>query len=147
MSEINIPVEICREDVKLPEYANPHDAGLDIRAAEGVEIEPYKTVVIPSGLKVAIPIGYEIQIRPRSGLSLKTNLRIANSPGTIDTSYRDEIGVIATNVGNTFIYINKGDRIAQIVLNEVPTIKWTLVDSVASIGQNRRGGYGHTGIK
>jgi dUTP pyrophosphatase len=145
MSQINIPIEICREGIELPQYARHGDAGMDIRAAETIEIEPYKTQVIPTGLKVAIPIGYEIQIRPRSGLSLKSDLRVANAPGTVDAGYRDEIGIIVTNTGSNYIVVSKGDRIAQMVLNEVPKINWTPVDSVASIGQNRGGGYGSTG--
>lgn len=145
MSQINIPVEICKEGIELPRYAKPGDAGMDVRSAITIEIEPYQTVIIPTGLKVAIPKGYEIQIRPRSGLSLKTGLRVANSPGTVDAGYRDEIGVIMTNTGNNYITVNKGDRIAQIVLSEVPIMNLVLVDSVSSIGQNRGGGYGHTG--
>lgn len=138
-------VEICRENVQLPTYSNIGDAGMDIRAAENVEIMPGETKIIPTGLKVAIPAGYEIQIRPRSGLSLKTPLRIANSPGTIDSGYRDEIGIIISNSSifsdelNTYsidekgnkngIYsIKFGDRIAQIVLCKYETIEFEEVE-------------------
>lgn len=160
--EVEISVEICREGVSLPEYANFGDAGMDIRAAEDIDILPGETVVIPTGLKVAIPIGYEIQVRPRSGVSLKTPLRLVNSPGTIDSGYRDEMGVIMHNSSKegTEIYsisekgnkqgiyrINKGDRVAQIVLNEVPVIKWSICDDVATIGINRGGGFGSSGVK
>ena len=95
--EVEVFVEVCREDVQLPEYANFGDAGMDIRAAVDIDILPGQTVVIPTGLKVAIPVGYEIQVRPRSGVSLKTPLRVVNSPGTIDSGYRDEVGVIINN--------------------------------------------------
>ena len=91
-------VEIYRENVQLPTYSNIGDAGMDIRAAENVEIMPGETKIIPTGLKVAIPAGYEIQIRPRSGLSLKTPLRIANSPGTIDSGYRDYSNLIIRQI-------------------------------------------------
>lgn len=90
-------IEKCREDIDLPSYSNKGDAGMDIRAAENKIILPGQTVVIPTGLKVVIPEGYELQIRPRSGLSLNTPLRIVNSPGTIDSGYRDEVGVILSN--------------------------------------------------
>ena len=161
MDEIEIFIEKCREDVELPQYANYGDAGMDICAAEEVTINPGETVVIPTGLKLAIPIGYEIQVRPRSGISLKNPLRIPNSPGTIDSGYRDELGIIMSNISNANegifrigekgnnqgVYeIKKGDRVAQIVLQKVPVIKFTEVDSVKEIGQNRHGGYGSTGI-
>lgn len=164
MEEIEILVEKCREGIELPKYANFGDAGMDVCAAEDVIIKPSQTVVIPTGLKMVIPIGYEIQVRPRSGISLKNPLRLVNSPGTIDAGYRDEIGVIMSNVSNEQ-YINegpirigekgnkqgvyeikKGDRIAQLVLQRVPVIKFTEVDSVANIGENRGGGLGSTGI-
>lgn len=158
--EIKILVEICRNDVKLPEYANLGDAGMDIRAAEDVDILPGQTVVIPTGLKVAIPVGYEIQVRPRSGVSLKTPLRIVNSPGTIDSGYRDEMGIIMHNssIEGDEIYsisdkgnkqgiyrIKKGERVAQIVLNEIPVIKWEITDDVNKEGNNRGGGFGSSG--
>lgn len=164
MEEIEIFVEKCRENIELPAYANYGDAGMDVCAAEDITIKPGETVVIPTGLKLAIPLGYEIQVRPRSGISLKNPLRIPNSPGTIDSGYRDELGIIMTNTSeqeyleegpykigekgnNKGIYeIKKGDRIAQIVLQKVPTIKFTEVASVKEIGQNRNGGYGSTGV-
>lgn len=173
LSEVEVSIELCREGAILPGYARTGDSGMDIYAAEDVFIEPGQTVIIPTGLKLAIPEGYEIQVRPRSGISLKTPLRIANSPGTIDSGYRDELGVIANNSkyinlkdtnkettkamnevytleskGNKAgIYkIKKGDRIAQIVLQKVPRIKFRVVDSVKNIGEDRGGGFGSTGI-
>lgn len=147
MKEVTVYIEICREDVKLPQYANLFDAGMDISAAEDVKLFPTKTVIVPTGLKVAIPEGYEIQVRPRSGLSLKTPLRIANAPGTIDTLFRDEIGIIVTNTDSAFYNIKKGDRIAQLVLNEIPRIRWEQVDNITTIKGNRGGGFGSTGVK
>ena len=148
--EVTIYIEVCRADVRLPEYARINDAGMDVRAACDISILPGETKLVPTGLKMAIPAGYEIQVRPRSGLSFKTHLRIPNSPGTIDSGYRDEICVIAHNsapLGNMqdVINIKKGDRIAQFVLCEVPRIKFSEVDSVADIGLDRKGGFGSSG--
>lgn len=160
--EIEVLVEVCREGVELPQYANFGDAGMDIRAAEDIDIYPGQTVVVPTGLKVAIPVGYEIQVRPRSGVSLKTPLRLVNSPGTIDSGYRDEVGIILHNSSSAGtevlsisdkgnkqgIYrIKKGERVAQIVLNEVPNIKWKKVTDVNTEGVNRGGGFGSSGIE
>lgn len=167
--DVEVFVELCREDAILPEYANPGDAGMDVFAAEDITIEPGQTVIIPTGLKLAIPEGYEIQVRPRSGISLNTPLRIVNSPGTIDSGYRNELGIIMNNSSNIIsedtikssseiftleskgnkmgtYKIKKGDRVAQIVLQEVPKIKFTLVKSVKDIGEDRGGGFGSTGI-
>ncbi len=143
---VDVYVEICREGVELPAYARQGDAGMDVRAAVDMTIEPQKTAVVPTGLKVAIPEGYEIQVRPRSGLSLKTSLRIPNSPGTIDSGYRNEVGVIVWNASNdTPLEIKAGDRIAQFVLQKVPVINFVPVDDVSSIGEDRGGGFGSTG--
>ena len=90
-------IEKCREDAVIPTYAHEGDAGMDLYAAEDVIIAPGKSVLVPTGLKMAIPVGYEVQIRPRSGISLKTTLRIPNAPGTIDSGYRDEVNVIMYN--------------------------------------------------
>ncbi len=163
---VEIFVEICREGAVLPRYANPGDAGMDVFAAQEVIIAPGETVVVPTGLKLAIPEGYEIQVRPRSGLSLKTPIRIPNSPGTIDSGYRDELGIIVNNNSNICSWdkeqepytldekgskngayiIRKGDRIAQIVLQVVPKMLLTKVASVKEIGSNRGGGFGSTGV-
>lgn len=159
---IEVFIEIVREDVKLPAYANPYDAGMDVCAAEDMTLAPGESVIVPTGLKLAIPEGFEIQVRPRSGISLKTPLRLPNSPGTIDSGYRDELGIIVCNTsheGNEVftldtkgnqqgIYqIRKGDRIAQLVLCRVPRMAFTVVDSVKDIGQDRGGGFGSTGIE
>lgn len=162
MIEVEILVEKCRDDAKLPTYANIGDAGMDIYSAVDLEIKPSETLAIPTGIKIAIPVGYEIQVRPRSGISLKTPLRLPNSPGTIDAGYRDEVHVIMQNTSiednGTFLVsekgnkqgiyqIKKGDRIAQFVLKEVPVIKWIETTSVENEGINRGGGFGSSGIK
>lgn len=167
---INIPIEFCNKDAKMPVYARIGDAGMDIFALEDIEVNPGETKLIPTGIKVAIPIGYELQVRPKSGRALKTKLRVANTPGTIDSGYRDEIGVIIENIespikdityefdshdrpiitsiehGRPFI-IEKGSKFAQLVLSEVPTASFYQVDSVNNIGENRGGGFGSTGVK
>ena len=163
---IEIKMEKCREGAVIPKYANDGDAGMDIYAAEDVYIEPSRTALIPTGIKMAIPYGYEVQIRPRSGISLKTPLRIPNAPGTIDCGYRDEVNVIMYNdsfrveeglgvepltLKNTGCLhgtykICKGDRVAQMVVAKVEYCDPVVVDSVADIGENRGGGFGSTGI-
>jgi dUTP pyrophosphatase len=120
---------------------------MDIYAVEDQLIEPNNTIIIKTGLKVAIPEGYEIQIRPRSGLSLKTALRLPNSPGTIDAGYRDEIGIIVHNTSLSEEYtVKRGERIAQMVLQRIPMVEWQLADCVNVIGDNRGGGFGSSGI-
>jgi dUTP pyrophosphatase len=164
MSEIKVDIEICREGAKMPFYANPGDAGMDVYAAEEVIIAPGETKIVPTGLKVAIPEGYEIQVRPRSGISYKTPLRIPNSPGTIDSGYRDEIGIIMANsscpcCSSNEVYdmdakgnmkgiyiIRKNDRIAQIVIAPVYKMAFTVVSDVKEIGNDRGGGFGSTGV-
>lgn len=159
---VEIAIEVCRDKVTLPEYKNSGDAGMDVCAAEDIKVEPGATVIVPTGLKFAIPLGYEIQVRPRSGISVNTPLRVTNSPGTIDSGYRGELGIIITNSSDSGYFkeftvgtkgnkkgtyiIEKGDRIAQIVLMEVPIIKFKQVKSVLELGQSRGGGFGSTGV-
>ena len=143
---IDVHVEICRDGVQLPAYAREGDAGMDVRAAVDVTVAPGATVIVPTGLKMAIPAGYEIQVRPRSGLSLKSPLRIPNAPGTIDSGYRDEIGIIVWNSSpDTPFEIKAGGRIAQLVLQQVPVINFVPVADVSVIGKSRGGGFGSTG--
>ena len=163
--QVKVYLEKLNPEVILPVYANLNDSGMDIRATEDIIIHPQETKIIPTGLKSAIPVGYEIQVRPRSGVSFKTPIRISNAPGTIDTGYRGELGIIMTNTstgyesvageyltleskGNqqgTYV-IKKGDRVCQIVLQEVPEIIWEEVESVKDIGLDRNGGFGSSGI-
>lgn len=141
-------IELCHPDAVLPEYARENDSGMDVYAPEEYKIYPGDTVVVKLGFKVVVPEGFELQVRPRSGMSLKTPIRVANSPGTIDAGYRGEVGVILQNTECNSLMpfiIKKGDRIAQIVLQEVPRIRWTKVENVVDIGKNRGGGFGHTG--
>lgn len=140
-----VKISKVTEDAKLPEYAHPTDAGADVFANETVTLSGGDTVIVKTGIKVAIPIGYEIQIRPRSGLSYKTGLRVANAPGTIDSDYRGEVGVIMYNTSDENITIFKGDKIAQMVLSEVPMIKWSEVESLDET-ERGEGGFGSTGV-
>jgi len=151
LAEVKVYFEKLRDDVKLPDYKNDGDAGMDVYLPDHVKIDSGMTKLVPLGFKVAIPKGYELQVRPRSGLSLKTKLRVANSPGTIDSGYRDEVGVILENIdfddvdGRATIFIERGERLAQLVLKQVETCKWEIVDSVNEIGEDRGGGFGSTG--
>lgn len=140
--KVSVKVEKITDKAILPTYANQGDAGADIYASSTISIKPHTTELIPTGLKVAIPNGYEIQIRPRSGLSLKTSLRVANAPGTIDCGYRGEVCVIMENTGNLTCTINEGDRIAQMVISPVPMIDWELTDSVDDETERGKGGFG-----
>lgn len=142
-----ISVELCHENAKLPTYAHKDDAGFDFYLPEDFTIKAHEYgKIAKTGLKMAIPTGYELQIRPRSGNSVKTTLRISNTPGTIDCGYCDEIGIICDNIGDEDITFKAGDRIAQGVLNVVPRGIFNQVDDILTIaGSNRQGGYGSSG--
>lgn len=144
---VTVKIERINSDAKIPEYAHKTDAGADVFSAEEVTILAGETKIVKTGIKVAIPVGYEIQVRPRSGLSAKTGLRVANAPGTIDSDYRGEIGIILTNIGtNAVETIHIGDKIAQLVIAPTPMIKWEEgpVDDVTERGD---GGFGSTDKK
>lgn len=134
----------------LPQYETLGAAGLDVRAfiSEPIVIQPRDRVLIPTGLYVEIPIGYEIQVRPRSGLALKKGITVLNTPGTIDSDYRNGIGIILINLGEDIFTVNPGDRIAQLILNEVPQINWVPVESRDNLSSTDRGlgGFGSTGV-
>lgn len=131
----------------LPEYATPQSAGVDLRAnLDGqILIPPFERVLIPTGLYIALPDGYEAQVRPRSGLALKLGLTVLNSPGTIDADYRGEVCVILANLSKMEVKINDGDRIAQLVINKYEKADFVQVD-VLDETQRGAGGFGHTGV-
>jgi dUTP pyrophosphatase len=135
-------------DLPLPDYATADSAGLDLLAAIGdpVTLEPGQRALIPSGLAIALPAGYEAQIRPRSGLAYKNGVTVLNSPGTIDADYRGEVGVILINHGAEPFVIDRGMRIAQMVIASVVQLNW---DEVAELPETVRGegGFGSTGVK
>lgn len=165
---IDIPIEICNSDAKIPTYARIGDAGLDVYSTEEITLGPGEKHLFKLGIKVQIPKGYELEVVPKSGISLKTGLKISNSPGTIDSGYRDEVGVIIENsepcikditydfVDNKPVItsilhgksytIEKGQKIAQLVLKEVPIANFKLVNKVDDT-IDRGGGFGSTGIK
>lgn len=145
--EVSVRIVKLSPNAVLPEYAHPTDTGADIVAIGTTTIKPKETKIIKTGLAVAIPSGYEIQIRPRSGLSLKSPLRIANAPGTIDSEYRGEIGIIMTNISDEEYTIKKGTKIAQMVIAPTPKIVWEEVSSEEELGATDRGkgGFGSTG--
>ena len=142
-----IPVELCKENAKLPTYAHDYDAGFDIYLPEDFIIKAHEYgKIAPTGLKMAIPTGYELQIRPRSGNSVKTTLRISNTPGTIDCGYCDEIGVICDNIGDTDLEFKAGDRIAQAVVAPCYKGIFNQVEDIMKVaGANRQGGFGSSG--
>lgn len=128
----------------IPQYQTTGASGFDFSASENVTIEPGETKLVPTGLAMAVPKGFELQVRPRSGMSLKTKLRVANSPGTVDSDYRGEIKVICDNIGNVPIFIQVGDRIAQGVIS--PVVQLELME-VSDLDETVRGegGFGSTG--
>lgn len=138
--------ELIREGAKLPEYAHETDAGADVFAPEDITIPAYRLgYKAPTGFKMALAPGWEMQVRPRSGLSYKTSLRVSNAPGTIDEGYRDEVGILFDNFSSQDYVIKKGERMAQFVVAPTYKFKAQLTDDVSKIGENRGGGFGSTG--
>ena len=144
-----VPVKIInRSDNALPAYATDGASGMDVRAHlnKPVTLAPLERKLIPTGLFVEIPTGYEIQVRPRSGLALKQGITCLNSPGTIDADYRGEIGIILINLSSQEQLIQPGDRIAQLVLQQVARAEWSTDTSLSETARSQ-GGFGHTGIQ
>lgn len=132
----------------LPQYATAFAAGMDLRAsiAQPVVLKPLERALVPTGIYIELPIGYEAQIRPRSGLAIKHGIGIVNAPGTIDADYRGEIRVILVNLSNEDFVINDGERICQMVIAQHATVEWEQVDSLEQT-ERGAGGFGHTGKK
>ena len=130
----------------LPQYATPHSAGMDLRANidNPLVIKPLQRLLVPTGIYIQLPEGYEAQIRPRSGLALKRGISVANSPGTIDADYRGEIRVILVNLSDEDFVINDGERICQMVVARHSTVEWEVVESLDDSSRGA-GGFGHTG--
>jgi len=145
MSTINVKI-INKSANDLPEYATVGSAGMDIRAdlKEALVLKPMERQLVPTGLFIELPIGYEAQIRPRSGLAIKHGITCLNSPGTIDSDYRGEIKVILINLSAEPQTLQTGDRIAQMVIAPVVQIEWALVDAINET-ERSAGGFGHTG--
>ena len=133
------------EDLPLPSYMSAQAAGMDLTAAVEAEvtISPGERKLIPTGVKVAIPEGYEAQVRPRSGLALHHGVTLVNAPGTIDADYRGEVGIILINHGQTPFIVRRGDRVAQMVVHRVCRVSWNVSGALDST-QRGDGGFGHT---
>ena len=130
----------------VPAYASKHASGMDLKANEACLIAPGERKAVATGIRVAIPPGYEGQVRPRSGLALKKGISVPNAPGTIDEDYRGEVKVILANIGSETVQIKKGDRIAQLVVGPVARVQWDCCDDLAET-ERGEGGFGSTGIR
>ena len=139
---------VNRGNQQLPTYATAQSAGLDLRANidEPVTLHPMERKLISTGLHIALPEGYEAQVRPRSGLALKHGITVLNSPGTIDADYRGEIMVLLINFSQENFVVNSGERIAQMIITKFEQIKWKVADCLDET-ERGQGGYGHTGVK
>lgn len=140
-------VKIVRENgVELPKYETAGAAGMDIRAniVEPIVLGSLERTLVPTGIKIAIPDGYEVQVRPRSGLALKHGITLLNTPGTIDSDYRGELKIIIANMSKDLYTINPQERIGQLVLNKVEQIEWKVVETLDET-ERGAGGFGHTG--
>lgn len=145
MAELNVSIKRLDPEVELPTYAYEGDAGLDLRANESVEIPPHERVLISTGIAIALPDGYAGFVQPRSGMALKRGLSIANTPGLIDAHYRGEIKVIAVNLDpRDTIRIERGERIAQLVIQQVPVVHLVEVDELDETDRGA-GGFGSSG--
>jgi dUTP pyrophosphatase len=144
----NIQIELLNEDAIFPEYAYPTDSGFDLYSTEEVKLSPFGRALVPTGLKLSFDIGYEIQVRPKSGLALKQGITVLNTPGTVDSGYNGEIMVIVFNTNQTEFTIPKGMKIAQAVLCPVVNGKYVNLQLVDKIENKDRGanGFGSTGI-
>ena len=148
----SIPIQIRflphGADLPLPDYQSEHAAGMDLYAAveksQPVKLAPGTVALIPCGFAMALPVGYEGQVRPRSGLAVKHGVTVVNSPGTIDADYRGEVKVALVNLGPQPVSITKGMRIAQLIIQTVPRAAWQVVDTLESTSRGA-GGFGHTG--
>ncbi|MHB8771452.1 MAG: dUTP diphosphatase [Syntrophales bacterium] len=144
-----LPVSIVRlpgtEDLPLPRYMTGQAAGMDLAAAVGADVTllPGERALIPTGLMVAVPEGYEAEVRPRSGLALRHGVTLLNTPGTIDADYRGEVGVIMINHGREPFVVKRGDRIAQLVVHRVCRVVWSVEGALPPTGRGD-GGFGHT---
>ena len=145
MIEIKV---INKSDNELPQFATEHSAGVDLRAflEEKIVLKPMQRIMVPTGLYIELPHGYEAQIRPRSGLAAKHGITVLNSPGTIDADYRGEIKVILINLSGTDFVIENGERICQMIINKCERFDWKSVEELTET-ERGEGGFGHTGKK
>jgi len=150
LSRVTVQVQIKQldgaKDLDLPSAATIDSAGVDLRAAiaEPLTLAPGERSLVPTGIAIALPSGYEAQVRPRSGLAVKKGIGVVNAPGTIDADYRGEIRVILINLGEQPVLFERGDRIAQMVVKPLPLVEWQAVDELSETARGA-GGFGHTG--
>jgi dUTP pyrophosphatase len=132
---------------ELPKYETPFSAGMDVKAniEKDIILKPLERILIPTGLYIQLPNGYEAQIRPRSGLALKKGISVLNTPGTIDADYRGEIGIIVINLSDEEVVIKDGERVCQMIINQYEHITWKEVNMLADSSRGE-GGFGHTGF-
>lgn len=149
LNRLDVKIKQLREscDIDLPRYMTEHSAGMDLYADidEEIHVPPMKRVMVPTGIAIALPDGFEAQIRPRSGLAVKHGIALVNSPGTIDADYRGEIKVVLINLGDGSFVVKRGERIAQMVVHEVSRVEWNKVDELNETSRGE-GGFGHTGV-
>ena len=145
--EIHFTRDAGTEDVPLPQYMSEHASGMDVCAAvaEPVTLEPGHITLVPTGLRIAIPPGYEVQVRPRSGLALKHGITVVNAPGTIDADYRGEVKIAVINLGEAPYTVRRGDRIAQMIVQQVFKARLVPVDHLGNT-ERSGGGFGSTGV-
>lgn len=143
---VQVKVKILDPDTQIPQFAYPGDVAVDLRSRIDVVIKPLQIVGVPSGIAIELPVGYEAQVRPRSGLALKHGISLVNTPGTIDTEYRGEIVCIIINLGQEEFTITKGDRIAQMAIREVPVVELLEVPELSTTTRGSAG-FGSSGKK
>ncbi len=145
---VQITQEPGCEDIPLPAYETEHAAGMDLRAAvqESISLEPGARALVPTGIRVALPEGYEAQVRPRSGLAIRHGISMVNAPGTVDADFRGELRVILINHGEEPFTIRRGDRIAQMIVAPITRIAWQPVQDLPESTRGS-GGFGHTGLR
>lgn len=144
LMRLNIDIELLDGGV-APQYQTQGSAGMDLCCSESCELAPMERKAVPTGIKIALPEGYEAQVRPRSGLALKHGISMVNTPGTIDSDYRGEIKVILINLGQDVVRFERGDRVAQLVIAPVTKADWNLVDNLDQT-ERGSGGFGSTGV-
>ncbi|MHA1989819.1 MAG: dUTP diphosphatase [Candidatus Hodarchaeales archaeon] len=142
---VKIKIKLLDKSLKVPSYSYPGDVAVDLYSRVNIKIEPKEIEGVPTGIAIELPIGYEAQIRPRSGLAIKNGISLVNSPGTIDTEYRGEIVAIVVNLGKVDFEINKGDRICQMAIREVPIVEFDIVDELSKTSRGAKG-FGSSGV-
>ena len=142
---LGVSIQRLDPDIELPQYQTSGAAGMDVRAAHDCVLKAGETQLVATGFSIAVPVGYEAQLRPRSGLALKNGLTLLNSPGTIDSDYRGEVKVILTNLGSEDFVITRGDRIAQLIVAPIVQVQWQEVETLDETSR-KGGGFGHSGV-